>query len=330
MTDSDPIPVAVVGAGNMGANHIRVYDGLPKANLVEVVEPDPDRAAEFREQYDVNVVDSVEHIEQATAASVAVPNELHRVTAEALIEQGLDVLVEKPLALTVEDATAIVETSEEHGAILQVGHIERFNPAVKTLRKILKEEEIVALESHRLGPFTEHLSEANVIIDLMIHDLDVISSLVEAPVKFISSYGSNPKSKTADHAVTQIQFKNGVLGTLTASHVTQGKVRTLSVTTVNSYITLDYQKQDVTIQQTGKEGTTSLVNQRGYRSERITESPYIQTREPLKNELEHFISCVKTNTSPVVDGKVGLNSLRLARAVNKEISENDSDKTEYL
>jgi predicted dehydrogenase len=326
MSESDPIQVAVVGAGNMGANHIRVYDELSEADLVEIVEPDPERAAEVREKYDVDVVDSVADIERAVAASVAVPNELHRSTAEALIEQELDVLVEKPLAMTVEDATAIVDIAKEHGAILQVGHIERFNPAVNTLREILQQQEIIALESHRLGPFKQHLSEESVIFDLMIHDLDVIASLVDIPVESINAYGANPKSETVDHAVAQMQFENGVLGTLTASHVTHGKVRTLSIMTEVSYITLDYQKQDITIQQTGIEGTTSLVNQSGYRSETVTESPYIHTREPLRIELEHFISCVETRSAPMVDGEIGLKAVRLARTVAEGIREHNTEK----
>jgi predicted dehydrogenase len=306
----------------MGANHIRVYEELPEANLVEVVEPDPEQAREVQKKYDVEVIDSVDEIEQAAAASVAVPNELHRSTAERLIEMGLDVLVEKPLAMSVEDAEAIVEIAEKSSAILQVGHIERFNPAVNMLEEILQKQNIIALESRRLGPFKEHLSTESVIFDLMIHDLDVISSLVNAEVDSISSYGASPKSKTVDHAVAQMQFENGVLGTLTASHVTHGKERTLSVMTEESYIMLDYQKQDITIQQTGSEGTTELFNQSGYRSETATESPYIRTREPLKIELEHFLDCVSTRSLPRIDGKRGLEAVRYARNVTQGIKKN--------
>jgi predicted dehydrogenase len=322
---SDPIPVAVVGAGNMGANHVRVYDELPEANLVEVVEPDPENAATIREEYDVAVLDSVDKIQQATAASITVPNELHRSTAETLIAQGVDVLIEKPLALSVADAEAIVTTAEQHDAILQVGHIEQFNPAVKVLEDLLKQQNIIALESHRLGPFNEQLSEESVVFDLMIHDLDIVSSLIGSDLKRINAYGASPKSRTMDHAVAQMQFENGVLGTLTASHVTHGKVRTLSVVTEESYITLDYQKQDIVIQKTGVEGTTSLFDRSGYRSETITESPFIQTREPLKIELEHFLDCVETRTEPKTNGAVGLAAVELARTVAEGIKTNGLD-----
>lgn len=330
MTDSDPIPVAVVGAGNMGANHVRVYDELPNANLVEVVEPDPERATDIRQKYEVKVHDSVDDLEDAIAASVAVPNKLHRRTAEKLIESEIEVLVEKPLAQSVADAEAIVTAAEEHDTILQVGHIERFNPAVMVLEDILKQQDIIAIEAHRLGPFNEQLSAESVVFDLMIHDLDIVPSLTGSKLKGINAYGASPKSGTMDHAVAQMQFENGVLGTLTASHVTHGKVRTLAIVTEESYITLDYQKQDITIQMTGAEGTTSLFDRSGYRSETITESPFIQTREPLKIELEHFLNCVETRITPKINGEVGLAAVQLARTVAGGIQTNGVDGKTHI
>lgn len=311
----EPIPVAVVGVGNMGSNHIRVYDELPDAELVEIVEPDPDRAISVAEQYEVTVHDAVDDISTATAATVAVPNDHHRPVAEECLDMGLDILIEKPLAMTVEDARAIADAAEANDAILQVGHIERFNPAVEVLHEILAKQSVVAIEAHRLGPFNDHLSQESVVFDLMIHDLEVIAALVDSSVESVSAFGADPKSRTIDHAVAQLEFANGVLGTLTASHVTHDKVRTLSVVTQESYIRLDYQKQDITIKQAGQERTTMLSNRIGYRTETVTESPYIQTREPLKNELEHFLECVETRSTPRVDGAVAINAVRLARTV---------------
>lgn len=320
-TNDDPIPVAVVGTGNMGANHARVYEELSGAKLVEIVEPGRERAAEMADLYDVDVYDSAEEVTRARAATVAVPNEHHRPVAETLLEKELDILVEKPLALSVEDAQAIIDAAEAVDAVLQVGHIERFNPAVETLREILVEEDIIAIEAHRLGPFNEQLSEESVVFDLMIHDLDIIESLVDTPIASIYAFGADAKSRTTDHAVAQMQFENGVLGTLTASHVTHGKVRTLSVITDESYITVDYQEQDITIQQAGHKGTTVLLDQGGYRTETVAESPYIRTREPLKNELEHFLDSVRTRSAPRVDGGTGLKAVRLAGAVIDGIRE---------
>ncbi|WP_436911316.1 Gfo/Idh/MocA family oxidoreductase [Halosimplex marinum] len=314
-----PIPVAVVGAGNMGSNHVRVYDELPGARLTEVVEPDPERAREIREEYDVEILDDPEAIERAEAATVSVPNDHHCAVAETCLRNGLDVLVEKPLATTVADAEAIVSVAEEEDAVLQVGHIERFNPAVETLAELLDQQRVIAFEAHRLGPFNEHLSKESVIFDLMIHDLDVIESLVDAPVEHIDALGSTARSEKVDHAVAQFEFENGVVGTTTASHVTNGKVRSLDVTTEEAYIKLNYQEQDIVVQRRGTEQTTTLLDQSGYRTERITENPYIRNREPLKNELEHFLDAVRERRTPAVSGEDGVRAVKLATEVVNRI-----------
>lgn len=315
MTDEEPVPVAVVGAGNMGSNHVRVYDELPEAELVEVVEKDPEIAAEIEESYDVDVVDSVEHLTEAEAATVAVPNRLHREVSTHLLDEGLDLLVEKPLAETLEDAEAIVEAAEENGAVLQVGHIERFNPAVELLAEMLEDQDIIAMEAHRLGPFNEQLSEVSVVFDLMIHDIDVIRHLSRGSIDAINSVGSRTKSDELDHVFTQFSIEDGTIASLTASHVTHGKVRTLDVTTPESYINLDYQKQDITIQRRGTEKSTELFDRRGYRNEAITESPYINRVEPLKHELQEFLACARRGDAPKVNGRQGVEAVRTASNV---------------
>jgi predicted dehydrogenase len=310
-----PIPVGIVGAGNMGSNHVRVYDELPEANLVEVVEPDPDRAANIREEYDVQILEHPDELERAEAVTIAVPNNFHRETAETCLRSGLDILVEKPLAMTVEDAQAIVDIANEEDAVLQVGHIERFNPAVQTLRELLDNQEVISFEAHRLGPFNDHLSEESVILDLMIHDLDVINSLVDSSIDRLNALGSTPRSSKIDYAVTQFKFENGVIGATTASHVTNGKVRTLDVTTKEAYLMLDYQEQSIVIQRRGTEQTTTMLNQSGYRTETITEVPYLPNREPLKNEIENFLDCVQNRKTPPVSGADGVSAVELANKV---------------
>lgn len=316
---NDPVPVAVVGAGNMGANHVRVYDELPEADLVEVVEPDPDRAHRVAEEFDVAVHESVDEITDARAATVAVPSRHHRDVATACLEEGLDVLVEKPLATSVADARAIVDAAETRERVLQVGHIERFNPAVEALARILDEEQLIAIEAHRLGPFNEHLADQDVVLDLMIHDIDVIDSLVDGTISEFHALGATPRSEATDHVLLQMKYGNGILGTATASHVTHGKVRTIHATTHDAYIELNYQDQSISIQRRGTEETTSLLDQSGYRTETVTESPYIQTREPLKNELEHFLDCVRTRDTPRVDGETGIHAVARAVAVRDRV-----------
>jgi predicted dehydrogenase len=320
--NDEPVPVAVVGAGNMGANHVRVYDELPGAELREVVETDPERAREIRSEYGARVVNEVDDISEAMAATVAVPNEMHPSVAVECIEHGLDVLVEKPLALTVEDAETIVETADSHEAVLQVGHIERFNPAVQVLQEILKNQEVIAIEAHRLGPFTDHLSKESVVFDLMIHDLDIIDMLGESPLARMESFGSTARSEAIDHAICVLEYENGILGAATASHVTHGKERDLNVTTEESYIKLNYQEQDIILQRRGSEQTTSLLSRGGYRTESVTETPFIRTREPLGNELEHFLECVRTRDQPLVGGDSGIRAVQLASEVVEQVSKN--------
>lgn len=319
-----PVPVAVIGVGNMGANHARVYDELPDAELVELVEPNATKAAELEADYDVPVHGTVDEISRAAAATVAVPNNHHREIAERCLAADLDILVEKPLATSIADAESIAETAEANDAILQVGHIERFNPVVQSLKEILADEDVIALETHRLGPFNQHLSEMSVVFDLMIHDIDVIDWLVDGDIEHLNALGTAPRSDQVDHAVLQLKYDNDVLGTVTASHVTHGKIRTLRVTTRDAYIELDYQDQSIVLQRRGVEETTTLLNQSGYRTETVTESPYIRTREPLKNELEHFLECVSSRETPRVSGADGVRAVTLTNEVAERILSTES------
>jgi predicted dehydrogenase len=322
MSDQNSVPVAVVGAGNMGANHIRVYDELPDAELVGVVEPDPDQAREIADQYRVPVVDRVADLEGARAVTVAVPNRLHREVAETCINEGMDVLVEKPLATTIEEAEAIVEVAAEAGAVLQVGHIERFNPAVEVLDEILKNEEIIALEAHRLGPFHEHLSDESVIFDLMIHDIDIIDSIVDSQVTYTNAVGANSRAEKLDHVTANMMFENGVVGTATASQVTHGKVRNLTVTTQNAYIKLDYQDQNIVIHRRGVGQQMSVEGRTGYRTETVSETPFVPTREPLKNEIEHFLNRVHDREVPRVSGIDGVQAVERAVEIVQQTQNN--------
>lgn len=315
-----PLPVAVVGAGNMGGNHVRVYSELDGVELVEVVEPDDERAAAVTERYDVEVRSHHTELTEAEAATVAVPNHHHREVAVDCIERGLDVLVEKPLALDVDDARAIRDAAERTDRVLGVGHVERYNPAVEVLGEIVADRDVIAVEAHRLGPFNESLSEESVIFDLMIHDIDVIRSLVDGEVTSLGALGNKPRSGYLDYVVSQFKFDSGIIGSVTASHVTHGKVRTLEVTTRDLYVTLDYQRQDVKVQRRGTTESTSLLNEE-HRIETLVETPYVRTREPLKNELEDFVDCVRRRATPRVDGTDGVEAVAFATEIADRVTD---------
>jgi predicted dehydrogenase len=309
----------------MGSNHIRVYNELPGAELVEVVEKDSKIAEEVANRYDVKILDEVTDISEAVAATIAVPNDLHKPVSLACIKKNMDILVEKPLAQNVDDAVEITEAAKKNGVLLQVGHIERFNPAVRTLRKVLEDKDVIAVEAHRLGPFNEQLSRESVVFDLMIHDLDVINCLVDSDIEVMNSIGSKTKSNELDHVISQFTFENGVIGSTTASHVTHGKIRTLNVTTSDAYVQMDYQKQDITVQTRGTEQTTQLSEMRGYRAESVQETPFVSRSEPLKNELEHFLSSVTTRETPEVDGRAGTEAVRLATRIINGVQESEQE-----
>lgn len=318
MSGRDPVPVAVVGGGNMGANHIRVYDELPEAELVGVVEPDPERAEEIADEYGVPVIDRVADLEGARAATVAVPNRFHREVAETCINNGIDVLVEKPLATTIEEAKAIVDAARGADVMLQVGHIERFNPAVEMLQDLLENMNVLAVETHRLGPFNEHLTDESVVFDLLIHDVDIVQSILRENINKIQAMGIKHKSSNWDQATAMLQYPDS-MAVLTASHVTHGKVRKMNITAKECFIELNYQTQQIELQQHGSEQTTSILGQSGYTTEKKIESPFVSTREPLKNELEHFLNCIRTRTQPKVSGEDGLEAIRLINSIESEL-----------
>lgn len=319
MSNEEQVSVAVVGAGNMGLNHVRVFDELPGANLVKVVESDRERARKVNRKFGVTVVDSVDQLERAEAASIAVPNHMHKELSVNCLERGLDILVEKPLAEDVEHAEAIVQAAAANDRILQVGHIERFNPAVELLAELLEDQEVIALEAHRLGPFNEQLSGESVVFDLMIHDIDIVSSLVDGEVVTINAVGSETKSDELDHVFTQFEFDTDIIASFTASHVTHGKIRTLDVTTEDAFVKLDYQKQDITVHRRGTEKTTTLLDRGGYRTEAVTESPYVQRVEPLKSELKSFLQNVRDGNSPAVGGSEGARAVKLASDIVERV-----------
>ncbi len=315
----EPVRVAVVGVGEMGSNHVRVYKELPSANLVGVVESDPERAGQIEEEYDVKSFATIDSLPEGDAVSISVPSHLHRDVAIECIECGLDVLVEKPLATTLDDARAIVSAAEENDVRLMVGHIERYNPVIEALEEILESESVLAFDAHRLGPYTEQLSDDCVVTDLMIHDLDVVTHLIAGDVRQLNAIGSFARSTQSDHAIVQMELSGGAIGSLTASHITHDKVRKLKIMTEDHFIIVDYHRQNIDVKHWGTIGSTTLGEQSGYRTENIVESPYVNTREPLKAELEHFLNCIRNDETPMTDGESGVKALSLVSRIKEQM-----------
>ncbi|SNT32333.1 Predicted dehydrogenase [Granulicella rosea] len=334
--------LAVVGAGAFGRNHLRVYRELEAAGqpvvLAAVVDGNPAVLAQACAQYGVPGFASVEELLatglRLTAASVCVPTVHHASTAVLLLEAGLDVLIEKPIAATREQADEILAVAARHGRIVQVGHLERFNPAVGAARAHLNRP--MFFESHRLSVFTPRSLDVDVVLDLMIHDLDIVLSFVDSPVREVRAVGLPVLSPTVDIANVRLEFENGCIANFTASRVSTERVRKLRFFQPHQYLSLDFARQDLLmIDVTAAAGLTAeqltALVEKHSKPEAPGEPKHptaglsmrkipVEPGEPLKLELESFLNAVTTRTTPVVDGHAGRRALALALDITEAIA----------
>jgi predicted dehydrogenase len=288
MSRPERIRAGVVGAGHMGHYHTLVYAELWDVDLVGVVDLDRDRAAKVAAHYDTRVLDDHrELIGQVDVASVAVPTEQHFHVARDLLEGGVSVLVEKPMTPTVDEARELFTIARRTGAMLHVGHVERFNGAVQELKKIV--DRPILIESRRLGPFVARVQKDSVVMDLMIHDLDIVLALVDSPPRRITAVGSAVHSEVADVANVQIGFASGTLASITASRATEEKIRTLAITQPDAYIVLDYTDQDIQIHRRAAQEYTLNRESIRYRQASFIEHLRVHKENPLKLEILHLI-----------------------------------------
>ena len=306
------ISVGVIGVGSMGRHHARVYRELPDAELVGVYDVDSEQAQAVAAAHGTTPWPLDDLLETCDAVSIVVPTRFHREIAEAAIDAGTDILVEKPLAGTPDEARAIVDAATDAGVTLQVGHIERFNPAVQAVAAFADDLDLIALDTQRLGPPVDRDGDDGVVMDLMIHDIDVARSLLGGEVVDVQATG------TADgqYVAAALRFDSGVVATLTASRVTHKKVRQLTLTADDCRVDVDYTTQDVAItRQTLPEYVTTNGGVR-YRSETVVERPTVDNGEPLRRELESFVESVSDGTEPEVTGEDGVRALELAARID--------------
>jgi predicted dehydrogenase len=286
------IRAGVVGAGHMGQYHARVYAELWDVDLVGVVDIDGDRAAAAARHYDTTAfTDHRDLIGRVDVASVAVPTEQHVHVTRDLLEGGVSVLVEKPMTPTLEEARELFAVARRAGVALQVGHVERFNGAVQELRKIV--ERPILIESRRLGPFVPRVQKDTVIMDLMIHDIDIVLALVDSRPRRITALGATVLSEVADVANVQIWFESGTIAVITASRATEEKIRTLAITQPDAYIVLDYTVQDIQIHRRAAQETTSARESIRYRQASFVEHLFVHKDNPLKLEILHLVRAAR-------------------------------------
>jgi predicted dehydrogenase len=297
----------VAGAGVMGRNHARVYSLLENAKLTAIYDADPQRAAAVAEEFGAHPVSTLEELAEACdVASVAVPTVAHRDVGCRLMELGVHVLMEKPIAPTVEDARVLVDTSSRTGKVLQVGHIERFNPVMRELEKKLTRPRFI--EAHRLSPFPNRSVDIGVVLDLMIHDLEIILHLVRSPVVSIDAVGVPVLTINEDIANARLRFENGCVANVTASRISPERMRKLRVFQEDCYLSLDYQEQGGHVH--WKEGM-----------EIMRAAVEVEQGEPLKLELDAFVRSASQGSAPTVSGQQGTEALRIALEITRMIRE---------
>jgi predicted dehydrogenase len=334
--------VAVVGAGAFGRNHLRVYreleDSGAPVQLGAVVDPDPGVRATASETYAIPAFDSIEALLTANlaldAASICVPTMHHAAAGAPLLEAGLDLLIEKPFAATVAEADALIGLASKHERILQIGHLERFNPAVAAARAHLNRP--MFFEAHRLSVFTARSLDVDVVLDLMIHDLDVVLSLVDSEVEEIRAVGLPVLSRTTDIANVRVAFANGSIANFTASRVSTERIRKLRFFQPHQYLSLDFARQDLLlIDVTAAAGLTdaqlAALIERHSKPEAPGEPKHptaglnlskipVAPGEPLRLELESFLASVRTRRPPIVTAQAGRRALALALDINAAIA----------
>ncbi len=299
------IKVAVIGVGFLGERHAKIYSELPDVELVGVVDVDHERAASIAEMYHCTAFSDIAPlIGVIDAASVVVPTFSHYHVAKTLLDAGVDLLLEKPMTATLAEADDLIALAEAKGKILQVGHVERFNAGVRKLKEHIALARFI--ECHRMGPFVERGTDVDVILDLMIHDIDIILSLTPSPIVEVRAVGVPVLSTQVDIANARLTFSDGCVANVTASRISSERLRKIRIFQQDTYLSLDYRGQELTISRR-ETGVTAVT----------VKKIEIEKGEPLREEIFSFIQAVGTRCFPGVSGKEG----RAALAVALEIAE---------
>jgi predicted dehydrogenase len=310
---NSPFRIGVAGVGAIGKNHARIMAEIAAKSggaitFAAVYDADPARAAEFAAQYGTQAASDVaDFAARVDAATVAVPTIYHRPIAEPLMNAGVHVLVEKPISESYAEAQAMIALAQEKNVILQVGHIERFNPVLRQLEERMNQPRFI--EAHRLSPFPNRSMDIGVVLDVMIHDIEIVLHLVKSPLVQIDAVGINVLTNREDIANARLKFANGCIANITASRISPEKMRKIRVFQQDSYLSLDYQEQSGWIYR--KDGMQI-----------IREAVEVEKDEPLKLEIAAFVECARLGKRPVVTGQEGAEAVRIALEITDQIEKN--------
>lgn len=309
-SEENVIASAVVGVGYLGKFHAEKYASSPKAKLVGIVDIDESRAKEIGSAVGAAPFSDYRALfGRVQCVSIAVPTQLHYRVARDFIDAGIDVLVEKPLTADIAEARELVQAAQEKNVLLQVGHLERFNPAIRRLEGIIKEPKFV--ECHRLAPFVERGTDVDVVLDLMIHDIDVIASLVRAPIERVEAVGVPVLTERPDIANARINFANGCIANITSSRVSLKRERKIRFFQPDAYISIDYDQCRAQIFHKPAAGASWLDIR--------TETVEIKEGDALADEIDSFLDCVQSRKLPLVGGVEGLRALEIASMISAQL-----------
>ena len=320
------IKVAVIGAGMMGKNHLKTYKSLNGVNLVGVYDIFPEACKAAAETFGIKAFSSLEEVaKEVDAVSVVTTSVTHAEVGEFFLNKGIHCLMEKPLATTEAQCKKLIKAAKKNHVTLLVGHIEQFNPAVEQMHKLLSDtSKICALSAHRMSAASGRITDVDVAMDLMIHDVEVILSMVKSPV--VNVQASAVKTKMSpqgkDFITALVEFENGVTADITASRITQARVRTLSVTTDTNYIDMDFINQSINVH---TQGRMPYVKQEDipdwmhYGLKGSVEQLFIPTNQPLQAELNHFMNCVRGTETPRISGENALEALKIIWQIEEKL-----------
>jgi predicted dehydrogenase len=310
MVDHSKIPAAVVGVGYLGKFHAEKYADSEKATLVAVVDIDRNKAESVASQLGVEAFsDYRELLGRVRCVSIAVPTRAHYQVASDFLNTGVDVLVEKPIAADIHQGRELVDLASAKRRILQVGHLERFNPAIRRLENVIQQPRFV--ECHRLAPFVERGTDVDVVLDLMIHDIDVIASLVHSAVDRVEAVGVAVLTDKPDIANARITFSNGCIANVTASRVSVKRERKIRFFQPDAYLSIDYDQRRAQIFHKPAPG--------GGWTDIRAETIEIKETDALADEIDSFVDCVRTRSLPLVSGAEGLRALEIASMISRQL-----------
>lgn len=311
------IKIGVIGTGSMGRNHVRILS-VEKGpfEFAGFYDADQSRANEIAKQFSVAAFPSIDALlERVDAVTIAAPSSLHKEIALNAARHGVHALVEKPLALTLEDAEEISRAFAEAGLTLAVGHVERYNPVVTELCKLVRHEKIMALEVRRYSPYNGRITDADVVQDLMVHDIDLVCNvLMDQKLPDVFSVGESAVSGKLDYVQSLMRFEDGTVASVGASRMTQSKVREIVVHTDHSYIVADLLNRSLSVQR-----NTNLVIDEGqesaYRQDSVTQKIFVPMVEPLRMELVDFMGCVMSRKEPMANGSAACRTISIAETI---------------